>query len=147
MGFCEAVAYFILICSLFSSLQQLTCPKNAELFLMRTWICCCRLISPFFSFIARFMQLAPPPSWPPPGCRLPEEEKNLKMSVLIDTAAEDQQIPACKPKEEGSISNTTTSTSSWNGKFQHGFCHAGRRSGFVPFQSQMSALPFAPKKS
>lgn len=64
-------------------------------------------------FIAsKFMQLAPP--HPAPGCRLPEGENNLKMSVLINTAAENQQIPACKPKEEGTISNTTKSIFLWN---------------------------------
>lgn len=55
-----------------------------------------------------------PPTPAPPGCRLPEEEKHLKMSVLIDRAAKNQQTPACKPKEEGSISNAKASISAWN---------------------------------
>jgi len=78
---------------------------------------------------------------------LPEEVKNLKMSVLIDTAAENQQKTAGKTEGEGIVSKTVRSISSWNRNLQQRFCHAAQRRVFVPFQSQISALPSALKKS
>lgn len=109
---------------------------------MGTWICCCRIISPSFSFIAsRFMQLFIFFSF----SRLKvawrrQESKNVGINQY---SSRKSATPASNPEEALALQWEASS-----GEFQQWFCHAGQKNGFVPFQSQISAfLPSVAKKS